>query len=102
MGMDMVRTVNISFTTAHDLWPYRVVEILQRVMEQGEKKGKSGWQRVSMGEHMDKAHDHLAEARESYDLDIPKSEDHLAHAFTRLMMAIAIRDGYVKKEGNND
>ncbi len=43
---------------------------------------------------MEKAADHLAEAREAYMLNIRKPEDHLARAFTRLMMAMAVDRGY--------
>ena len=97
--MGMVKTIRIDVTTSEDLWPYRVVEVIQRVMEEGVVKhpGGDGW-KLSAGEHMERAADRLAEAREAHDLNIRKSEDHLAHAFTRLMMAVAIKGGYLYVE----
>ncbi len=97
--MGMVKTIRIDVTTSEDLWPYQTVEVIQRVMEEGVVKHPDGeWKNQSAREHMERAHDHLAEAREAHDLRMSKSEDHLAHAFTRLMMAVAIKGGYMDVE----
>ncbi len=97
--MAMQKTIMMDVTVGQDLWPTKVVNEIQKVMERGlARHPDGGWENVSVQEHLERAHDHLAEARESHDLRIPKSEDHLAHAFCRLMMAVAIDRGYVEKE----
>jgi len=94
--MGMQKTIKLNMHTTEDLWPYQVVDEIQKVMEEGVKKypKDEGWA-VSVYEHLERAHDHLALARESRECRVFESEDHLAHAFTRLMMAIAIERGYI-------
>jgi len=101
--MAMQKTIKLTVNTTKDLWPYKVVGIIQRVMEQGEADGKSGWENILVKEHAERAYNHVLEFIEPnvftpYGHD---GEDHLAHAFTRLMMALAIREGYVRKEVDN-
>ena len=91
----MQKTVKLSVMMSQDLWPYQVIDEIQKVMEQGERDGKEGWEKQTISFHLDKAFDHLAEVRETADLGVGKSEDHLAHAFTRLMMAMALECGYM-------
>ena len=72
------------------LWPVAVVDEIQNVMMEGERAGKNnkGWSE-SVEHHVDRAIVHLAR------LGHDDEEDHLAHAFARLMMACAIERGYV-------
>lgn len=101
----MQKTIKMNVSTSKDLWPTQVVDEVQKVMEQGERDGKEGWKDVPASEHLYRAYNHLAEARETTELGIAKTEDHLAHAFTRLMMAVAIECGYTDKpfsEGDGD
>jgi len=93
--MGMHKTIKMNVNTPWELWPCQVVDEIQKTMEEGlvSHPHGDGWTQ-SVEEHMERAHDHLAEAREAHILNITKSEDHLAHAFTRLMMAMAIERGY--------
>ena len=93
--MAMQKTVNINMTMAEELWPYQVVDEIQNVMEKGERDGKRGWDKRSVDEHMTRATAHIS--LWAYGCT---DEDHLAHAFTRLMMAIAIQRGYVEEDTN--
>jgi len=80
-----------------DLWPHTVVDEIQKVMEEGEAKGKSGWERLPADEHVCRAIEHLKYYEPpDYPHAFERDEDHLAHAFCRLMMAVAIERGYVK------
>ena len=95
--MPMKKTIQLTVTTSKPLWPYWVVDEIQKVMEKGEQDGKRGWERQTINRHVKRACDHLT----GY-LIADMSEDHLAHAFTRLMMAVAIERGYIKPEGSTD
>lgn len=97
--MAMQKTIKIDVTTAKTLWPYETVNVIQQVMEQGEADGKRGWEEKNAETHIDHAVDHLMVVLGG-DED-GDGEDHLAHAFTRIMMAIAVRDGYAKGGGDN-
>lgn len=87
--MGMVKTIRIDVTTSEDLWPYQVVNVLQRVMEEGAVKYPKGegWDEISAF-HISRALMHLAE----------DTDESLTHAFTRLMMAVAIKGGYLNVE----
>ena len=87
----MQKAIKLTVNTTKDLWPCEVVDVIQQVMEQGEADGKSGWEAMSKYFHADHAFCHLNAWLKGSDC-----EDHLAHAFTRLMMAVAIGRGYVK------
>ncbi len=89
--MGMQKTIKIDVNSSTPLWPYQVVQVIEDVMQEGERKGKSGWEEQK--DHVNRAYNHLV----AY-LDNDKSDNHLAHAFTRLMMAIAIERGYAQKE----
>jgi len=93
--MAMERTVVIPVSSGVELWPMQVIREIQTVMEAGERAGKSGWEQLSPETHARAAYNHLKQYFAN-DFVLP-SEDHLAHAFTRLMMALAIQRGYVKE-----
>ena len=88
----MHKTVKVPIRTTEELWPTETIAVIQQVMEEGAAKGKSGWEKDKADYHAMKAYDHLFLYFNGGD----KNEDHLAHAFTRLMMALAIRDGHVE------
>ena len=94
----MQKTVKINVTMSEELWPYQVMDEIQKVMEEGLKKypNGEGW-KDSVINHVQSADYHIGEY-EAGDI----SEDHLAHAFTRLMMAMAIERGYLDKKGETD
>ena len=95
--MGMQKTIKIDVNVPQKLWPYRVMNEIQRVMEEGEAKSKSGWDEMPVVYHAERAQEHL----NALIGDNEQREDHLAHAFCRLMMAIAIERGYVQK-GDTD
>lgn len=95
--MGLQKTIQMDVTMSEELWPYKVVNEIQKVMEKGEAKGKSGWENVPVVEHVHRAYDHLT----GYFCD-DRTEDHLTRAFCRLMMAVAIERGYVKPEEGRD
>ncbi len=77
-----------------ELWPVEVINEIQRTMEEGKVRYPDDiWLEQSVEYHINRAIVHLA--RYGQDTD----EDHLAHAFTRLMMACALERGYA---GGND
>ena len=85
----MRKTIQLDVTINQKLWPYRVINEVQKVMEEGlAKYPAGGWENKSVEFHLDRAQAHLAQINQS------DNEDHLTHAFTRLMMAVAIRQGY--------
>jgi len=88
----MQKTIKLNVGTSEDLWPYQVVDVIQQVMEEGLKKYPKGegWGKY-VHEHIQRAYNHLETIVGGYE---PGNEDHLAHAFTRLMMAVAIERGY--------
>jgi len=90
--MAMQKTVKLNVSTGTDLWPYQVIDEIQKVMEQGARDGKTGWEGEYSSTHIHKAEDHLTK----YFHDNSGEEDNLTHAFTRIMMAVAIERGYVK------
>ncbi len=86
------KDIRMNVTTGQDLWPYQVVDELQKVMEQGERDGKKGWEGVYSSTHIHHAVEHLR----LYFVEGVSEDDHLTHAFTRLMMAVAIERGYME------
>lgn len=96
----MQKTVTLNVTTFVDLWPYSVMDEIQKVMEQGEKDGKEDWEEQRAIFHIFRAREHLNKWLTSAEGTEP--EDHLAHAFTRLMMAMAIERGYLDKKEDED
>jgi len=95
MGL-MKQLIELEVHTMTSLWPHKVVNVLQQVMEEGERMHPDGdsWG-LTPTQHILHAKAHL----DAYTRG-DKSEDHLAHAFTRLMMAVAIEKGFV--EGGTD
>ena len=70
-------------------WPTTVMVEIQKVMDEGEVRYPDRvWLRQPVDYHVGRALSHLA--RHGADAE----EDHLAHAFTRLMMACALERGY--------
>jgi len=93
--MGMQKTIKVDVGVTQQLWPYRVVNVIQAVMEEGELNHPHGsWEEISIEEHIKHADVHLG----CY-LSDDTTEDHLAHALTRLMMAVAIDRGYGVKGG---
>ncbi len=86
---EQVRMVAVKLQESR-LWPIAVVDEIQKVMDEGKVRYPDNvWLSQSVAYHVDRAIVHLAR----YGAD--NEEDHLAHAFTRLMMACAIERGYV-------
>jgi len=97
--MGLQKTVNINVTTTEELWPYQVVDEIQKVMEAGDgNHDHDSWKKQPVVTHLAHAAAHVkAAGGEALRGGVlPCTEDHLAHAFTRLMMAMAIERGYVK------
>lgn len=92
--MGLQQTIKLDTQSAVPLWPYRVVEVIEEVMQEGENAGKEGWENDFPSFHIHRAQAHL----ENYFTHAGDDEDHLAHAFCRLMMAIAVERGYVGDE----
>ena len=91
----MQKTIKLDVKVAEELWPYKVINELQKTMEEGLKKHPDGdgWDE-SVDTLVDRAYGHLVAFRGGYSAVAGKSEDHLAHAFSDLMMAMAITRGY--------
>jgi len=87
--MGMYKTIQLDITTTEDLWPHKVVNVIQQVMEEGLAKHPNGdgWDK-DVDFHVNAAINHLTNP----------TDRNIHHAFARLMMAIAIGDGYAEKE----
>lgn len=74
-------------TDTIDLIPPQTIQIIQDVLEAGRRSGKCRYERgeVTVNDCVSHALRHLCNHLEG-----DASEDHLAHAFTRLMMALSI------------
>ena len=93
--MAMHKTFQIEVNSMQRLWPFEVVQEIQNVMEEGEAcHPHDSWKEVDAVTHVQHAKEHLRQ----YFSRKQDGEDHLAHAFTRLMMAAALDKGYVKGE----
>ena len=98
----MQKTIKLNVTVGEELWPYQVVDEIQKVMEEGLKKHPDGesWEKSYIF-HVDRAIEHLNQIS-LYNLRPELFPDvvsvSLAHAFCRLMMALAIERGYLKEE----
>ena len=100
----MQKIVKIDMTMSQELWPYSVMNEIQKVMEEGLEKHPDGegWEETAP-EHVARAIKHLWSYKRKLVATNPMyggMEDHLTHAFTRLMMAVAIERGYVDKKGD--
>jgi len=92
--MGMQKTIKLNVGTSEELWPYQVVDVIEQVMEEGEVNHAHGsWEDEPWIYHMNCASLHIQAYHEG-----DRSEDHLAHAFTRLMMAVAIKGDYGQSE----
>lgn len=93
--MSMTKTIRIDMTTSEDLWPYPVVNVIQRVMEENASQySEAPWKEQSVDEHLKHATEHICDfLKGGFHRDV-----HLAHAFTRLMMVVAIKGGYMDVE----
>ncbi len=96
----MQKTIKLNMKTAGDLWPYQVIDEIQKVMEAdfamaGYPNVDDGWDE-SVRNHLEAAFLHIQHLLngEAVLKGDGTREDHLAHAFTRLMMAVAIERGY--------
>ena len=73
-------------------FPIEAIGIIDDVLEVGREKGymRGGWRAMCTEAHLHKAISHLSKY---YDEDVDQSdEDHLAHALTRLAMAVSVRE----------
>ncbi len=90
----MQKTIKLNVGTSEDLWPYQVVDVIQQRMEFGLAKHPDGdgWDETP----------EVMIARATKHLSLLKkkdtSDDHLAAAFTDIMMAVAIERGYGQSE----
>ena len=91
---DMFKTIKLKITTNEKLWPFKAIDKIQQVMELGQVKypDGEGWNETAEY-HVTRAEDHILAYWAGDD-----KEDHLAHAFARLMMAIAIERGYAEEK----
>jgi len=97
----MQKTIKLNVGTSEVLWPYQVVDVIQQVMEVGEATHPHGsWEKVSVRDHLVHAEEHILKARNARATNKrkPETEDHLANAFARIMMALAIERGYGQTE----
>jgi len=87
--MGMQKTINIDVTTTEELRPYKVINEIQKVMEEGEAKHpNNGWVHMTSTFHV------LAGIGHAVSFLRGKGVGHLDKAFTRLMMVVAIERGY--------
>ena len=87
--MGMQKTIKINVNTNTVLWPYQVVDEIQKVMEEGEAKHpNNGWVHMTSTFHV------LAGIGHAVSFLRGKGVGHLDKAFTRLMMVVAIERGY--------
>ena len=71
------------------LWQDKVLSEVQRVMEAGKKKGKSGWEKRTARDLACRANIHI----ERYWFGLSDKDD-LVHALAFLMMAVAVDRGH--------
>ena len=96
--MPMFKQINLTVSMPQDLWPYEVINVIQRVMEEGLIRHPHGdGFKEDVYYHIDRAQNHLAGIESGNDTDEP-----LDHAFTRLMMAIAIRERIKREEAEKN
>lgn len=92
----MKREFTLTITVSEELWPVEVVDEIQKVMEQGFRDGKTGWENKPTDVHVHHADIHLRDWTRAKLNRTPVDVTDLTHAFTRLMMAVAIERGYTK------
>lgn len=79
----------------YDMIPGNALHVLAGVFALGAKKyARNNWKRIPYEDHINHALAHLASL--ANDENGPGEEDHLAHAFTRLAMAISQREDIVE------
>lgn len=91
----MSRALKLNIGVTEILWPYKVVNVLQETMEKGLVMHPDGdsWKEGS-DVMIQRAEDHLTAWKQiRVGTATDDGEDHLAHAFTDLMMAVAIEKG---------
>ena len=90
----MQKVIKMNVGTSEELWPYQVVDVIEARMEHGLAKHPDGDSWDETPEVM------IARATKHLSLLKKKdtSDDHLAAAFTDIMMAVAIRGGYGESE----
>ncbi len=95
----MRKTIKLNVRMPTKLWPYQVVDEIQKVMEEGMKKypNGEGWNETAQF-HIERAIIHLTQVDRLTLLPEDRGDSDLAHAFTRLMMAMAIERGYTKED----
>lgn len=74
-------------------FPVEAVQVLLKILEIGAAKGylPAGWRSETKEHHLKKARGHLLRMSKIKEGEEP-DEDNLAHAFTRLAMAIGVRE----------
>ena len=82
------------------LIPSHTLQIIQNVLEHGASQGKHRFENgeLTVDECIEHAVDHLSEytRRKTFTEDMSReTDDHLAHALTRLFMAVAIERGHL-------
>lgn len=72
-----------------DLVPPEAILAIARIMEMGIKRGytEDNWRKISLNSQLNHAIAHIIK----FMMKIEDGEDHLAHALTRLAMAISVR-----------
>jgi hypothetical protein len=73
-------------------FPYEAFAVIGQVLDDNEEKhgNHAKWRRISVNVHVSHAYQHLEQYLRTFS-GHPATEDHLAHALTRLAMAICVR-----------
>ena len=92
----MKKSIKIEIKCKDDiLFPVELIQVLQDTMEAGEEThDRDAWKHKSKKFHIARAEKHFL--TEYFGFSDNKSEDHLKHAFTRLGLALSIREGWNK------
>ena len=74
-------------------FPYEAIAVIGQVLDANEgKHGNHGaWRRMSVTQHVSHAFQNLEQYLRTFS-GHPADEDHLAHALTRLAMAVCVRE----------
>ena len=73
-----------------DNWPAEAIAVIRRVLDENAEKYEPGnWRTITMEEHIKHAEKRLVK----FDwINYGNPEDNLAHALTRLALAVAVRE----------
>lgn len=76
-------------------YPHEIEAIINGILDIGSAKYNPGyWRTVRVSTHLHHAMNHL----DQYYAETDDSEDHLAHALVRLVMAVIVRNANQEKE----